>query len=283
MYEGLACLAMSLPLALPFSLAGGLAAWHCLRGDSRTPASPTFGALLAIVPLAMAGEYAARLEPPVVPVTTSVTVDAPASVVWKSVIAFPPLATPEEWVFRAGIAYPMSAEIVGSGPGAVRYCRFSTGDFVEPITVWDEGRLLAFNVSAQPLAMRELSLGNITPPHLEHNYMRSTRGQFRLVALGEDRTLLEGTTWYQDYFWPQVYWRAWSDWIVHRIHLRVLRHVKELAEMKPPIGRLAFPGQWLERVLAQIVRSLLVTFGVSEVTPVSIVGAVGGDFLSLGG
>lgn len=133
-------------------------------------------------------------------------------------------------MFRAGIAYPTSAKIVGSGPGAVRYCRFSTGDFVEPITVWDENRLLAFDVSSQPQAMRELSLWRITPPHLGHNYMRSRRGQFRLVALGDHRTLLEGTTWYQNYFWPQAYWREWSDGIVHRIHMRVLQHVKQQAE-----------------------------------------------------
>lgn len=114
----------------------------------------------------------------------------------------------------------------------MRYCRFSTGDFVEPITVWDDNRLLAFDVSAQPPAMRELSPWNITPPHLEHNYMRSKHGQFRLVALSDHSTLLEGTTWYQNYFWPQPYWRAWSDGIVHQIHLRVLQHVKQQAEAR---------------------------------------------------
>jgi hypothetical protein len=168
----------------------------------------------------------------VISVTTSITIEAPVSVVWKNVVAFPPLAAPEEWLFRAGIAYPTSAQIVGSGAGAVRYCRFSTGDFVEPITVWDEDRLLAFDVSAQPPAMRELSPWKITPPHLERNYMRSQRGQFRLMALSDRRTLLEGTTWYQNYFWPQAYWRAWSDGIVHRIHLRVLLHVKQQAEAR---------------------------------------------------
>ena len=231
-YEGLFCLLMALPLALPFSIAGGLVAWHILRVRNQAPAPPVFAAGLLILPLIMFGEHAAKLGPPVVSVTTSVTIDAPLSVVWKNVIEFPPLAPPREWLFRAGIAYPTSAQIVGTGPGAVRYCRFSTGDFVEPITVWDEDRLLAFDVSAQPQAMRELSLWKITPPHLQGNYMRSRRGQFRLVALSPHRTLLEGTTWYQEYFWPQAYWRAWSDGIVRRIHLRVLRHVKQQSESR---------------------------------------------------
>jgi hypothetical protein len=36
------------------------------------------------------------------------------------------------------LAYPTEAHPDGSGPGSVRYCQFSTGSFVEPITVWDE-------------------------------------------------------------------------------------------------------------------------------------------------
>ena len=228
--EGLVCLLMAIPLALPFSIAGGLVARSILGRRNSIVAPPTFAACLAVLPLMMFAEHAVNPEPPVNAVTTSITIDAPVSVVWKYVIAFPPLAPPGDWLFRAGIAYPTSAEIVGAGPGSLRYCRFSTGDFVEPITVWDENRLLAFDVSAQPPAMRELAPWNITPPHLERNYMRSRHGQFRLVPLSDHRTLLEGTTWYQNYFWPQAYWREWSDSIVHRIHQRVLKHVKQLAE-----------------------------------------------------
>lgn len=233
-YEGLVCLLMALPLALPFSIAGGLAARDILRGYKDVQGRP-IAACMAIVPLMMLAEYAARLEPPVMPVTTSITIDAPISVVWKNVISFPPLKSPSitspgDWLFLTGIAYPSSGRIVGSGVGAVRYCHFSTGDFVEPITVWDADRLLAFDVASEPPAMHELSPWEIMPPHLEHNYMRSRHGQFRLTALNDRQTLLEGTTWYQDYFWPQAYWREWSDIIVHRIHMRVLRHVKEQAE-----------------------------------------------------
>jgi hypothetical protein len=185
---------------------------------------------VALVPAMMVSEHAAKLEPPVISVTTSVVIDAPVSVVWKNVIAFPPLDPPKELMFRAGIAYPIGAKIEGEGVGAVRRCQFSTGEFVEPITTWDEGRLLAFNVASQPPSLRELSPWEIMPPHIEHNYMRSLHGQFRLTALNDHSTLLEGTTWYQNYFWPQAYWREWSDRIVHRIHMRVLEHVKQQAE-----------------------------------------------------
>jgi uncharacterized membrane protein YhaH (DUF805 family) len=229
-WEGLVCLVMAMPLAVPFSIAGALAARQMLitRGQSLGPRNLT--ACVAVLPLLMFTEHTVNLEPPVRPVVTRITIDAPVANVWKNVIAFPPLPPPQELMFRAGIAYPIGAVIHGSGVGAVRYCRFSTGDFVEPITVWDENHLLALKVVAQPPSLREIGLGNISTPHIDRNYMRSQHGQFRLVALDANHTLLEGTTWYQDYFWPQIYWRGLSDAIVHHIHLRVLEHVKSEAE-----------------------------------------------------
>jgi uncharacterized membrane protein YhaH (DUF805 family) len=237
--EGLVCLLMAVPLALPFSIAGGLTAYYCLRTRRQPFTSSGLTACVAILPLLMLVEQHADVQPPVRPVTTSITVNAPVDVVWKNVIAFSPLPPPKELLFRAGIAFPIGAAITGSGPGAIRRCRFSTGDFVEPITVWDRDHLLAFNVASEPPSLHELGLGPIHTPHIERNYMRSRHGQFHLVALDANHTLLEGTTWYQDYFWPQIYWRAWSDFIVHRIHMRVLEQVKVQAESQSRLPALA--------------------------------------------
>jgi hypothetical protein len=108
---------------------------------------------------------------------------------------------------------------------------FSTGAFVEPIEVWDEPRLLKFGVTAQPPIMDEMSpYPHLTPPHL-NNYLHSRQGQFLLTPLpGGRQTMLEGTTWYQNSFWPGAYWNRWSDYIIGRIHMRVLNHIKNLAE-----------------------------------------------------
>jgi hypothetical protein len=114
--------------------------------------------------------------------------------------------------------------------GAVRHCVFSTGEFVEPIIVWDEPHLLKFGVTSQPRVMDEWSLyRNLRPRHLE-NYLVSREGQFLLKRLPNGRTKLEGTTWYRNRFWPEQYWRVWSDYIIHTIHERVLVHIKSLSE-----------------------------------------------------
>ena len=229
--EGVICLAMALPLALVLALFGGSIA-YVLQQRPSFPANTLH--VVSVAFLLMPGlillEHVLDETPPLYEVKTSVVIKSDPTTVWSHVISFSPLAPPAEPMFKTGIAYPIRADIRGRGVGAVRHCVFSTGDFVEPITVWDEPRLLRFDVTAQPRVMEELSLYNdLRPPHLE-NYLISRQGQFELKALPDGSTLLEGTTWYQNRFWPAPYWHLWSDYIIHGIHERVLLHIKSLAE-----------------------------------------------------
>ena len=229
--EGAICIVMALPLAAAAAVCGGLLD-HFARARARARSGIRFQAslLFVLLPLLTAGEASLDREPAVRPVTTSVVIDAPPDVVWDRVVSFPRLPPPREAIFRAGIAYPIEATIEGRGPGAIRRCRFSTGDFVEPITVWKEERLLRFSVTSQPEPLKELSpWGDVQPPHVDA-YLKSHQGQFRLTPLPGGRTRLEGTTWYENRMWPERYWRAWSDELIHAIHRRVLRHIEGLAE-----------------------------------------------------
>ncbi len=149
---------------------------------------------------------------------------------WGHVIGYADMPEPADWVFRSGIGYPRRVRLEGAGVGAVRYCDFSTGSFVEPITVWEPGSRLEFDVVESAPPMQEWSpYGDIHPAHL-HGYFVSKRGRFVLTALRNGGTLVEGTSWYQHGLAPGPYWRWWSDAIVHRIHRRVLAHIKHLSE-----------------------------------------------------
>ncbi len=135
------------------------------------------------------------------------------------------------FIFRYGISYPIDSEVKGVGVGAIRYCNFSTGSFVEPIDVWDEPNHLHFYVEEQPIPMKELSPYDINPKHL-HGYFVSTKGEFKLTDLGNGKTKLEGTTWYYNKIKPELYWSFWTDFIIHSVHSRVLNHIKKEAEKK---------------------------------------------------
>jgi hypothetical protein len=189
------------------------------------------GGLLLLLPGLMAAEVAREPAPDVREVVSVVVVAASPERVWELVLAFPPLSEPDDWLFRAGVAYPLRAELHGQGVGAIRHCIFSTGTFVEPIDRWETPTLLRFRVAEQPEPMREWSPYTIHPPHLDH-YLVSRQGQFRVEALADGRTRLEGTTWYTNRMWPAPYWGLWSDHIIHRIHLRVLNHIRTVAETR---------------------------------------------------
>ena len=221
--EGAICLVMASPIAALLAHLGGIVGrWAATSGTSQTSAA-TF--MLLAVPLTAAIEPAGGRG--LHEVRSSVIIDAPPDAVWSHVVAFREIPEPTDWVFRAGVAYPIRAHIDGSGVGAVRYCVFSTGAFIEPITRWEPGRRLSFDVAESPAPMKELSpYRDVSPPHL-HGYLRPKRGEFRFVDLGAGRTRLEGSTWYEIDMAPEAYWQISSDALIHRIHLRVLNHIKQ--------------------------------------------------------
>jgi uncharacterized membrane protein YhaH (DUF805 family) len=224
--EGAVCFAMAAPLGLVIAWMGGIAG----RFMANMGEAPGRGAVLIAVLLpggaaAEAGDHAAALRE----VTTSVIIDAAPADVWDRVVAFPPIAEPRSLLFRLGIAYPVRAEIRGSGVGAIRYCVFSTGAFIEPITAWEPGSRLAFDVVESPRPLAELSFRSTSPPHLD-GYLVPRAGEFRLVPLPDGRTRLEGSTWYEQRLRPEGYWVLYSDYLIGRIHHRVLEHIRVEAE-----------------------------------------------------
>ncbi len=225
--EGVLCLAMAAIPAYPLAILGALLGRAFAGG--RRPEQPTLSMVvawpvLALLPSAPSERFPVRAA------VSAIEIDAPPERVWPNVIGFSPLPPPSEWLMRAGVACPLSARIEGEGVGAVRYCEFTTGPFVEPITTWEPPYRLAFDVTAQPPSMREWSPYEVVhAPHLVGG-VESLRGEFRLTRLPGERTRIEGTTWYRLKMAPQPYWGLYSDYAIHVIHQRVLRHIRDLSE-----------------------------------------------------
>jgi hypothetical protein len=226
--EGLICIFMAAPIGIVLTWIGSLIGYSLLK-KSTTSTPSVLLLLIALIPLTSFIEH--KTKPELTSVTTSIIINAKPTEVWKNVIEFPQLEEPTEFIFKTGIAYPINAKIVGSGIGSVRHCNFTTGSFVEPVTVWDEGKLLKFDVLEQPAPMKEMSFWDIDAPHL-HDYFVSKKGQFKLIELENGKTLLEGTTWYYHNIKPAFYWQEWSDYIIHKIHNRVLIHIKMNSEQR---------------------------------------------------
>ncbi len=233
-WEGIICLLMAFPIGLIFTYLGFLIG-HLLVQNRISSKTPTIIVLLSLsVPALMSFENTFKWRDDLRFVKSSIEIKAAPKTVWANVVAFPQLKEPTEFIFKTGIAYPINATIKGEGVGAVRHCNFTTGCFVEPITIWDKPNILQFSVDEQPEPMKEISFYDIHPTHL-HGYWVSQKGQFKLTKLPNGHTLLEGTTWYVNKIKPDFYWTTWSDYIVHKIHHRVLEHIKAQTEKEPTI------------------------------------------------
>ncbi len=230
-FEGVICLLMAMPIAIALASIGASIGYSIQRRPGRQAIASSLMLFIVVsVPGLMGAESYIHRDPPRYEVHTSLDIDAPPAVVWKSLVAFPRVAPPTEWLFRAGVAFPMEAWLRGEGVGAMRECLFSTGTFVEVIQAWDEGKLLQFSVAAQAPPMHELSpYPDVHPPHLD-GYLHPEYAEFRLMPLPGGGTRLTGTSWYKNEMWPASYWRLWSDEIIHSVHRRVFQHVKQLSE-----------------------------------------------------
>lgn len=224
--EGLICVIMASPILLLFSAIGATTAFVYIDKGIKNTNSIILFFTISILGLSFAEK---ENTPSVSKVTTSIIINAPIEQVWKNVIVFPQLEEPNELIFKAGIAYPINATIDGEGVGAIRYCNFTTGSFVEPITTWNSPNHLAFDVLEQPAPMKEISYWDFDAAHL-HDYFVSKNGEFKLKKLGQNKTELTGTTWYTHRIYPEAYWRLWSNEIIHKIHYRVLNHIKKVSE-----------------------------------------------------
>jgi hypothetical protein len=226
--EGLICIAMASPILILFVSFGAYLGHKTNAGNWLNPTNSTL-ILLMLCGLSMSFDTVNKPDL-LIPVRTKIIVEAPIEDVWNNVVTFNKIDAPQDWIFKTGISCPTDATIKGSGVGAIRYCNFTTGSFVEPITKWDEPELLQFDVVEQPIPMNEYNpFWDIHPPHLE-GYFVSKKGQFKLNRLGENKTALEGPTWYKLAIFPQRYWALWSDFVIHKIHKRVLNHIKRSAE-----------------------------------------------------
>lgn len=228
-FEGIICLVMAFPIFAIVAFIGA-AIGYAVHNSTQTVSMGVFIIPLFAIPVAGFIEHEGNPQPPTVNVFTEIIIDAPKQKVWNEVVVFSKIDEPSELIFKTGIAYPTHAEIDRKGVGAIRKCNFTTGCFIEPITIWDEPNLLEFGVLDQPPPMVEWSIyADLDIAHLD-GYFKSVKGQFKLEELPNGQTRLIGTTWYHHDVWPSLYWKLWSDYILHKIHTRVLTHIKKKVE-----------------------------------------------------
>jgi hypothetical protein len=225
--EGMICMILAFPLALPSSLGGAALGKAWLERDVR-PVPP--GAPLLLLCLG-AVDYSMRDSEDILEVSTSVTVSAEPARVWSEVIELGEVRAKDDWVFRTGLAAPVRCELLGTGVGASRICTVTTGDIPEVITRWEPGRILAFNALSTPPPMVEVNpFGPVDAPHL-HGFYRVIDGSFEIEPLVNGQTRLTRKTKIGSKIRPFMYWSRICGWGVERGHQVVLSELRRKCEL----------------------------------------------------
>ncbi len=229
--EGIICIAMASPI---IALLGFFGAWlgHKFQRGGRRQKHSMLMSIALLNPLLTGVERQCQLQPPVQTVRSTVVINAPPNQVWKALTRQMIYGKHEGFLFKAGITYPTSAEIVGVDNHRFLKVNLPNSEVYAPITRYIPQQTLEFSFAQTPEPMKEMSpYKDIHPPHLR-GYFNVRKGVFNLRPMPGNRTELSGTTLYQYEIWPVEYWKLWTSFILDRMHLKVLQVVKENVERK---------------------------------------------------
>ncbi len=215
MQEGIICIIIVSPLILAFMWIGVLIGKYILKRDNSTLQASTALIFLILFVYDTFSEHNYRNV-----VTDEITINAPRQAVWKYVAAHP-LNTrePDYWLFRIGLPNPIQSTITADSVGAERKCVFSNGATFDEVIVDNvPDSLFTFDIIKQP----------VDPEIIGHIEIR--RGQFILAENPDGTTRLLGKSWYRLMVYPSWYYDIWAEDITREVHLRVMNHIKILAE-----------------------------------------------------
>jgi len=224
--EGIMCIFMAAPLAIPVVLLGGAIGRGVAlaRHNRRNPLVS-----VAVLPILFMTEAA---MPPEVPIATQYEIDIGASpeAVWRALTSPDPIAVEPGLPALAGLAYPLSGELETAGVGAKRVGAFSTGTAIEHVTAWEPNKTLAFRVESQPPAMEEMSpYRRVHAPHVE-GYFLTGETRFELAPISERRTRLKVISEHRLRIDPVPYWEPIARLAIRLNVGRVLEDIKQKSE-----------------------------------------------------
>jgi hypothetical protein len=215
MGEGIICIIIVSPLILAFMWIGVLIGKYILRRNNKTLRASTLLLLFTLFVYDTLVEHHYINE-----VTDEITIDAPRSEVWKYVAEHPVNSSePDYWLFRVGLPAPVQSTVTGDTVGSNRKCIFSNGaTFEERVVQSEKNNVYTFDIYEQP----------DDPEIIGHIEIK--RGQFILLENSDGTTRLIGKSWYRLKVYPVWYYDIWAEDITREVHLRVMNHIKSLAE-----------------------------------------------------
>ncbi len=225
-------IAMAMPLFLPSSALGSLAAFEITSNYSE------FVWLLAAASIGLAPTLACLESLRSVTharywVRSSIDIDAPPEVIWKRIVRVDPIQ-PHEWsMYRPltllGFPVPDRAELTFDGIDGLRQGIFSGQVlFDEPVRAWDFGRYVEFEVQARADAQSQMPFDEFT--RIGGRYFDVTRAYYELEPLANGAIRLHLGSMHRVSSRMKSYASLWSRLILWAFQRDVLVLIKRRCE-----------------------------------------------------
>ncbi len=215
MGEGIICLIIVSPLVLVFMWRGIILGKYIYVNGNTTLKTSTF---LIFIFLFVYDTFSKHDYTNTV--SDEIIINAPRNIVWKYVAEHPVNTNESEyWLFEIGLPSPVYSTVTSVTIGGKRKCVFSNGTvFDEIIMESSRDSLFTFNILKQPE----------DPEIIGH--IEIQRGQFILRENPNGTTTLIGNSWYKLKVYLVWYYDLWAVDITRNVHIRVMKHIKDLAE-----------------------------------------------------
>lgn len=224
------CLVMLAPASVLMALLGGLLATWVARRVTRPEQQSHLAMVLALLPFMVT-----PLESQIPAVDSFRTVSvrqsirADAATVWHQITHFEPITATEHRpsaFHLLGLPKPVTATLMGSGPGVVRRGVYENGlIFREVVTAWEPERTFAFTIGLDPERPAPAPYDGIGGRYLE---LLSAR--YTIEPAGDETVVLVLESAHRVTTRFNEYSGAWTDVILADLQGYLLRIVKDRAE-----------------------------------------------------
>jgi hypothetical protein len=238
-WEGLICAVMFLPVGLLLASCGGLAAGVTARCVSSHKAKNiTLGCILALPLLVTPWERPVFMRDEVRHVETTISIHAPADVVWRNIERVREIHTSElpiSWSHRIGFPSPVEATLSSEGVGGIRHASFDGGVlFIETVDTWEPNHRLAFSIHAQTDQIPKTTLDDHV--RVGGQYFDVLRGEYMIEAMPDGVVRLHLSSDHRlstDFNW---YARLWTDATMRDIQNTILQVIRNRCEADGAAG-----------------------------------------------
>ena len=231
-WEGAICLIMAAVVYLPLATIGGVISGLILaRIDRNRLSSSVLCAMVLVLPAASAfveNYFALPQERSIV--HTSITIQAPPSVVWHNIIRVPRITEPlGGYFYKMGFPKPLEATLSYEGVGGVRHASFERGlVFIETVDTWDPEKTLSFSIATDPQSIPPTTLD-------EHvvvggRYFDVLRGTYEIVPDKDGGCVLHLSSETRVSTRFNFYAGLWAKLLMSDIQNTILSVLKDRAE-----------------------------------------------------